>query len=160
LLFSPEALLREEAARAIARKGNDIYKSVSERIPTQTREDIGKIVSGDKPDCEFTFEKVRFLSSWLTGMNEEDLLIPAANLNYFNDITNSGLKQGDGCILWSLRPTESVEIINDYTDGFNGLNSKIEGHYCCLQFDSVEDYISKFPEKAEVILRFIGEKEK
>jgi ATP:ADP antiporter, AAA family len=160
LLFSPETILHEEAARAIAQKGGDLYKSVSERIPVQTRGGISKIISGEVPDTEFTFEKVRFLSSWFKGMNEEDLLLPATNLNYVNDISNSGLKPGDGCILWTLKPSEAVEVITDSFEGFEVLKSKKGGQFYCLPYNSIENYIGRFPEKAEEVIRFIGEIEK
>jgi AAA family ATP:ADP antiporter len=160
LLFSPETLLREESARVIAEKGSELYKSVSARIPEQTRNGINKIMIGKMPDYEFTFEKVRFLNSWFKGMNEETLLIPAASLSYTGNISESGLKPGDGFILWDTKPEGEVIIINDSPEGANMMKSIKGGQYYYLRYNSIEEYLNRYPEKSETILKFIGENEK
>ncbi len=74
LLFSPEIILQEESAGLLARKGNDLYRNASLRIPQDARDRIERIAGGDAVRETLIYEKVNFLSSRFAGLEEEDLL--------------------------------------------------------------------------------------
>jgi hypothetical protein len=82
LLFSPEELLREEAARLIARSGRELYKTASERIPENTRKKLDRIVAEEINEKELVYEKVKFLSSCFTGINEDELLFLTEKMGF------------------------------------------------------------------------------
>ena len=56
LLFSPEELLRQEAARLIARSGMELYKTTSERIPESVKKGTGSDYLGETDENELLYE--------------------------------------------------------------------------------------------------------
>jgi AAA family ATP:ADP antiporter len=157
LLFSPEIILKEESAALLARSGRDLYARASLRIPANTRNHLNKISAGEIMHEAFVYDKVRFLSSCLKDIEEEDLLFLADYMNFTNKISREMLASHNGFILWSdgnenvtiiYRPAEQTE-----EELFRGTTGK----YYILPLHAVEYYCYHFTEKAVNILNYIEE---
>ena len=85
LLFSPEELLRQEAAQLIARSGRELYTTTSERIPESARKGLDRIISGMTDKNELLFEKTGFLSSIFPDILEDELLYLAERMKFIKE---------------------------------------------------------------------------
>ena len=102
LLFSPEGILQEEAAKLIARSSHELYKSASKRIPDSTKKRLDRIIDGETNERELLFEKVKFLSDCFTAIPEEELLSLATAMKYVKDFQTGSPLSSDDYIVWSL----------------------------------------------------------
>ncbi|MGD0340378.1 MAG: hypothetical protein ABSA76_01540 [Bacteroidales bacterium] len=155
LLFSPEPILQEESAKLIARSGNQIYSSVSGRIDANLKNRIEMFMHNEITEQEMLYEKVRFLSSLLAGIDEDYLLFLANSLKYLKVPENNELP-AEGYILWSLPSGNKAAIISyqDETDAkIMGIKSD-EGFYL-LPLSAVEDFHYQYPEQSSIILNYI-----
>jgi hypothetical protein len=160
LLFSPETILMEESVKLIARSGKELYKSVSVRIPVQSRRRLDKIVSGEIDDKELLYEKVKFLYACFGGMIEEDLLWLAGKLEYSKEINQEHIDDEGGYIIWRGDP-ENVEIVyKNQTKGGERPGKNDDSLCYLLPLRFVEEYNYLFPEKSDIILKFIEINEK
>lgn len=101
LLFSREALLREEAALIMAQYDRKSYESLSSRLGNKNQTDA--IVNGNYHKGELIRDKTIFLSSFFHGISE-DLMIPAAGrMQFFSDQDPVPGYTGQGFVLWGLR---------------------------------------------------------
>ena len=82
LLFSPEELLRQEAAQLIARSGRELYTTTSERIPESARKGLDRIISGKTNKNELLFEKTGFLASIFPDILEDELLYLSERMKF------------------------------------------------------------------------------
>jgi ATP:ADP antiporter, AAA family len=165
LLFSPEPVLYEEAARLIARSAGTIYNSVSLRLPESLRNRLDRIVGGETEDTDLLFEKNLFMTNIFPGISEEELLplagslISSKSVNVTEDIFN------DRCIIWSILPDNKPggEIIVI----LNGKNGELQGRFqpaalnsfYLLPISAVEDYLNRFPSNSDEILKYIDNNE-
>ena len=159
LLFSPEAIIREESAKLICGLDKEMYKSASGRLSAGIRDQLDKIISSETPSGELLYEKVRFLSDFFAGLTEEDLLFLAGSLRYMKAIQQADLTAEGGSILWPVRagkPGTEVEIINGTREGTETkpLGSDYD-HWYVLPLNSVEEYHFRFPEKSFEIMKYI-----
>lgn len=165
LLFSPEEMLREEAARSIARSGRELYKTTSERIQESNRKKLDRIISGDINDKELVYEKVRFLSSVFKEVNEDELLFLAEKLGFARNDQKGIYSQPSDSLLWSFskeKPDPEVFINLKESAGLSGLIKDIrtECYYCyVLPLSSVKDFNFQFPESSFGIFKYIDSKE-
>lgn len=165
LLFSPEEILREEAAQLIARSDNDLYKTTSERIPETNRRKLDRIASQDIKDKELVYEKVRFLSSVFKEVNEDELLFLAEKIGFARNDQKGIYSQPSDSILWSFskeKPDPEVFINLKESTGLSGLIKDIrtECYYCyVLTLGSVMDFNFQYPESSFRIFKYIDSKE-
>ena len=82
LLFSPEEILQEEAAKLLARSDIEKYQSVSQRIPLLTKVRLDKIIDNRTQEMELLFEKTNFLSYLFPEIPEDKLLFLAKEMKY------------------------------------------------------------------------------
>ncbi len=146
LLFSPEIILQEESAGLLARAGNDLYNNASSRIPLDARDRLDRIAAGDAVKEALVYEKVKFLSSRFTGMEEEDLISLAGSLSFTEKSMKRTLPGKGGYILWQST-SENVRIFYE-PDIISELTY-------VLPLAVIEEYCSHFPENAGKILEYI-----
>jgi len=82
LMFSPEEILREEAAGVIANADMALYRTISARLPESSKIKLDKITSGEILKEEMFFEKTSFLRKKLSSIPEDKLLTLATQLKY------------------------------------------------------------------------------
>jgi len=164
LLFSPEEILQEEAARLIARSGKELYKLASERIPEQTRQRLDKIISGEAGEDELLIEKVRFLKSCFSEIQEEDLLCLAVKLLFIANVKDEIASLQGGNILWLMseeNPIPMVYVVHEGTDlKIKGFNLKTHGTFAyILPFSAIEEFHFQYPERSYEIFKYIDNNE-
>lgn len=160
LLFSPEEILQEEAARLIARSGMELYKTASERIPEITRNKLNRIVSAETNEKELLFQKVRFLKSCFSETPEEDLIFLGSRLLYFADLRNGTPAVEGGNILWLMSEENPIPMVYVNHPGIEriikGLNRKSHNTFgYALPFSAIEEYHFEYPEKSFEIFKYI-----
>jgi hypothetical protein len=165
LLFSPEELLREEAARLIARSGRGLYKTASERIPENTRKKLDRIVAGEINEKELVYEKVKFLSSCFTGINEDELLFLTEKMAFARNDQRGIYSQPSDSILWSFSDEKADPEVFINLDDSNDLSGVIKDirtgcSFCyVLPLGSVKSFNFQYPESSFGIFKYIDSKE-
>jgi ATP:ADP antiporter, AAA family len=159
LLFSPEIILQEEIARLLARSYRELYKSVSNRIPSSVKIRVDKIFDGKITEAEFLFEKVEFLSRCFSEIQEEELITLASALIYC-DSNKQFTDFSGGSIIWHLNSENEIseiDVISDIKEiSDRGVLSGTNGTYIyLLPLNAVEQYHFQFPDKSLVILKYI-----
>jgi AAA family ATP:ADP antiporter len=164
LLFSPEPILYEEAARSISRSDSTMYKSVSLRIPESLRNRLDRIVGGELEESDLLFEKNLFLTNIFSGISEEELLPLASSMTYIKafDITQDTFK--DSFIIWSLpednKPGEVIIGLNGKHENQKGwVQTGLNNSFYLLPLSAIEDYLNRFPENSDEILKYIDNNE-
>lgn len=159
LLFSPEKILREEAALLFKKTMKDYY-SVYERLPAESKNELDKIISGIIPADEFLFEKIRFLSSLFTGVSEDELLFLAEGTKYVKNLRSPEVSGINDCIIWSLlsdRSDVKVSVLHgSLGQDFAESNVKSEDGFCYIMpYIILEYYQNMFPESALKIFKYL-----
>lgn len=160
LLFSPEGILQEEAARLIARSSRELYRSVSQRVSDSTKKRLDRIVNGETDENELLFEKIKFLTDFFKGTTEEEMLALSGAMIYLKDI-KAGLNfPSDGFIIWPLSADNSGrKVYINYKDSIHVNNQKFQpvdsSSYYLLSLDAVEEYQNHYPERSSDILKYI-----
>lgn len=160
LLFSPEKILQEEAARLIGRTKKEIFASVSSRIPKDTLEIPEKIISGDLHANEYLMEKVSFLSAIFKDIPEDELLNLAGSLEYINDISEVDLADNLNYILWNIGPDYSEarvftlfgESPTEYKNEYLISNGSF---FYLLPLNVLEDFQNMYPERSFEIYNYL-----
>ena len=160
LLFSPEKILREEAARLIGRTNKEIFVSVSSRIPKGSLEIPEKIISGDLNNNEYLMEKVRFLVSIFIDIPEDELLNLACSLEYFNNISEVALRDNSNYILWNIGPDLSEARVftlfgENATEYKNEYLISAGSFFYLLPMDVLEDFQNLYPERSFDIYNYL-----
>lgn len=164
LLFSPEELLMQEAARLIARSGMELYRAASERIPESASIRLDEIVSGETDENELLYGKVKFLTSCFTGIYEDEILFLAEKMIFLkNSRQDINLSPGGG-IIWSFvpeKPDPAILVIHENSQLLRTAREKLNTSSFCyiLQLNVVEEFGFEFPESSFRILKYIDDKE-
>lgn len=164
LLFSPEAILREEAAMLFSHSVSDIFASVSGRLPENIREHLRKIFANETDNMELLFEKVKFLSARLNKIDEEHLLYLAEHMKYVKSADTVSLSVYGGFILWSVRHGEDIPDIEmvfqpDSIDLLKLSEQNYHYHYI-LPFKDLEKFHYLHPGISFEILEYLELNEK
>lgn len=164
LLFSPEEILREEAARLIAQSGKELYKTTSERLTDLSRQRVDRIISGGIHEKELLYEKVKFLSACFAGIPEDELLFLASNMILISVNQTETVSYSDGYIAWVFRKGRTdndVHIFHEESDKKIALiRSETDFDYCyLLPLVVVEEFNLQFAERSFEILKYIDTKE-
>lgn len=132
-LFSPEAIIREEAAALLARTAPDSYSAASSRLAPDVRERLNKI-AGDMIDkAELSFEKLLFIVNEFPDMTEEQLLFLSGELKYE-----------------AINQTDTSDYIN-----LGSSNRKLD---YLLRLSSASEFCQLFPTQAERMMKFVDNK--
>ena len=163
LLFSPEELLREEAARLIARSDRDLYSRASDRIPFSTRVKLEKIMAGKTSHEELLYSKVSFISSCFPDTPSDELLFLAEKVLLVSEHADDeiSLKSSD-YLVWSFSGNHSLieskvkygitpaEVVSVFMKG--------SCSYCyLLPLESAGELYFNFPENSYKILKYIDD---
>lgn len=164
LLFSPEEIIQEEAARLIARSDPEIYLSARERLPEATRKRLGNIIEGKTNTRELLFDKVLFLTRLFEGILEEELLSLASDLKYTDHFEPDTASNNGDMLIWPLPfVTGQPEVYILFRDKSEIplLNYSEKGNqaFYILSLDAVEDFNLQFPDKSFTILKYIDSNE-
>jgi hypothetical protein len=161
LLFSPEAILREEAARLIARSGRDLYRTTSDRLPENIRRQLDKIVSDQTAEKELVYEKVRFLSSCFRTIKEDELLLLSDKLLFARNDQKGIYSQPVNSLMWSFpadnKDPEIFVNLADITDpGKIARDIRSECFYCyVLPLNTVTEFNFQYPESSFEIFKYV-----
>jgi hypothetical protein len=160
LLFSPEDLLQEEAARSIAGSGRELYNAAAERIPERARNKLESIVTGILEEKELMFEKVKFLSSCFPGIYEDELLTLGKGLIYKKEIPDQIPSSSDGSIIWCFSEGNALSGIfmldnNSGKDIIDEIRRKGCSSCYVLNLDTLEEFRFLYPVSSWEVLRYI-----
>jgi hypothetical protein len=164
LLFSPEEIIREEAAYLIARSNPELYISASERIPDLIKNRLDKIINGEIEKREMLFEKVQFLSSLFGGILEDELLSLASDMELINNSATYPEDLSEGFIIWTIAEDNKskkgyvyYDISGAGRDASTNQWKKLPCYY--LRLAAVEQYCFQFPDNSIEILKYIDDNE-
>lgn len=166
LLFSPEPLLREEAARLISRADKELFSVAYERIPDVTRTHLDKIVREMITGKELIYEKVFFLSTCFKGINEDELIFLAQNIMFISRETAGIPPQAGEALIWLFKNEESApEVIINQMESRNFgeiIQEKgASGSFCyVLPLKHVKEFRFQYPESSFEVFRYIDSMEK
>jgi hypothetical protein len=164
LLFSPEEIIREEAANLIARSDTGLYSSAEERLPGAIKSHLVNIINGKMERKELLFEKVQFLAGHFIGIREDDLLSLASEMKYKAELYNESPDFREGLIIWQLSGENVTSHALVCYDGAPA-GSEIMNHhgqnisFYYLSFSAIEQYLFLFPDRSSIILKYFDEHE-
>ncbi len=101
LLFSPESILKEEAARLLSSSDNKMFAGISERLSENDRLRIAPFVENQEHNRDLLFEKTGFLSSVFSRLNEEKLLLLAERMRYIDSNNHEEIRLLPESIIWT-----------------------------------------------------------
>jgi ATP:ADP antiporter, AAA family len=164
LLFSPEPVLQEEAARLIVRSSRELYKTVSLRIQDSSRKHLDRIVNGESDEKELIWEKTRFLAGCFNGIPEEELLHLSGEMKFFRYSAEGITSPENDCIIWSLEGAKLGTGATVFYDrqSINTERKLMSGDYTSyysLSLEAVEEYLNHFPERSAKVLKYIDKNE-
>jgi AAA family ATP:ADP antiporter len=164
LLFSPEKILQEEAAKLIGRTNRELYSKASSRIPEDPDSILEKIISGEFPDNELLMEKVRFLSGLFKDIPEDELLFLAGSMKYFKDISNAKIEDNQSYLIWNTRSdfneTKVLPFFEEnLTDNRKSYISSDDTYYYLIPLTALEDFQNMFPERTFEIYNYLDSHE-
>jgi AAA family ATP:ADP antiporter len=160
LLFSPEKILKEEAASLMQRSDKSFFDDVIHRIPAGSAKLIRKIVSSEVPVREFLFEKVQFLSGLTKTIPEDELLLLAGYMNYYTiDLIKESSIVHD-CVVWNVLPDFSVSnIFTVFDDNLGELmenhNFSTDSFFYLLPLITLEDFSKSYPGNSFELIRYL-----
>ena len=165
LLFSPEQILREEAARLLARTSKELYNSTTSRISDRNRTHLDRMVSDQINEKELLFEKVKFLASCFNKIKEDELLFLAEKMAFARNNQRGIFSQPSNSIMWSFAEDNSEpEIFVNHEDmsdpGRVARDIRSSCYYCyVLPLRSISEFDFHFPESSFELFRYIDKHE-
>jgi AAA family ATP:ADP antiporter len=162
LMFSPEDIIREEAARILARSDINIYRSVAKRIPGFIKRRLDNIVNGETAKEELLYEKTLFLKRCFKEIREEKLLHLAEMMNYVASLSSATEIMDDDIIIWPLSEAQTLgKVYLHYGHEIPGSrHENITGNdSACyvLALKAVETFMDHFPDISSNILGYLEE---
>lgn len=161
LLFSPEEILREEAALLMARTGLDLSTTGIRRVPPGSRQNIERILKGEASDKGMIYEKVKFLSRCIDHDGENELISLAEKTILIKNDEKGIYSQPDNSILWAFTRNNTGpdvfvkhETAGDIREMIKDLKTDITYGYV-LSFSVFREYGIDFPENTYSMLRYI-----
>ena len=107
LLFSPERLLSEEAARVVKGWDNWDVAPILKRLPPENRSLVTEVLGGVIREAEFMVSKINFLRSLLPSIGEHSLMNLAGSLNLIESESFKSPLRVD-TFIWSAAPMSST----------------------------------------------------
>lgn len=164
LLFSPEEIIREEAANLIARSDPGLYRAAEDRLPDTVQKRLDSIINGKTDKKGLLFEKVQFLAGQFKGIGEDELLSLASEMKYKTDFQADSPVFPDGFIIWQISDDNETVKVHMCYDGTE-VNSEVRNQpgpglsFYYLPLSAVEQYHFQFPDRSSVILKYIDDNE-
>ena len=159
LLFSPEQILQEEAARLIARTDSDLYGRVRERLDADHKKKLDVIVGGQFNEKDSLYNKVIFLKSCFPSIPKEKLYTLACALQY---VTNRE-KEVSNSLFWVMsieNPIPHVDIVYNVPEKFSNDVLKSDGGFgYVLPFSALSEFEYQYPDEMSDILKYIDDNE-
>jgi Arc/MetJ family transcription regulator len=164
LMFSPEEILQEEAAKLIARSNHEKYRSVSQRISPLAKMRIDNIINNETHQMELLFEKTKFLSSLFPEISEDKLLFLAKEIKFIKNSLQEYSFDPCGIVLWAYRSDATnpdvVKVFLEDSQDFNNISLPYENsHVYLLSLKTIEEFHYLFPEDSFAILKYIDDHE-
>ena len=164
LLFSPEDIIREEAAKVLARSDIDNYRFVAKRVPDFIRKRLDSIISGETARDDLLYEKTIFLRECLQGVTEEKLLYLAEAMKYGDSLHSSTDIMDSDVIIWPLKSGDDKKKVFIYYKGEllnNNIDviTKVDSAYYALPVKAVDEFTDHFPEISSDVLAYFEENE-
>jgi ATP/ADP translocase len=163
LLFSPEEILQEEAARIIASSGMELYRSVSKRLPELSVARLNRIISGEVKQEELLFEKTRFLAECFPSVPEDELLSVSPDIRYFSSISDLRNSSLTNLMIWPLRHSEKAPVHIHYEGGLADTEVEIIASgatsWYVLSLSAAEDFNYRYPESSIKVFEYINHNE-
>lgn len=159
LLFSPEKILREEAARLITRSHSNIFDTVKGRIPGENLSGLEMIIKGKLTENDFLFEKTSRLISLFSETPEDELLFVAESMILYQDLNTLNLNSGEDHIL--LYGTQSDTVIrvmilnNDSLAEAKELLREGWGYFYLIRMAVLDEFQCMYPDRSFDIFRHI-----
>jgi ATP:ADP antiporter, AAA family len=159
LLFSPGAILREEAARLIGRSDSKLFEAVSGRIPGENLPLLKMIVEGSQAERNFLFEKTNLLSSFFKEISEDELLFLAEHMKDAEDLMAVRSGGGKEYFFWYGNETDTgmkMMILNGENLSAAGEIIKNDhGSHYLLDLDVLEEFSCLTPDGSFEIFKQI-----
>jgi ATP:ADP antiporter, AAA family len=164
LLFSPEMILQEEAAGLLGRSEKDLLSRVIKRIPGKQGLRTNKIISGEIPQADLIYEKVRFLSKLFSEIPPDELLILAGVIRYYENRELIAGQELPDSILWIVLPdfkiAASYTIFEGKLPQFSDDQSVSADSICyLLPFTALEDFRKNYPENSFELFSYLDKQE-
>ena len=160
LLFSPEKILQEEAARLLGRTKPGQLQLLNGRLPKESRSTLAPVISGVKADEEYLFEKVRFMAELFHEVPEDELVELSEKLRYYRAFDQIRIDNSKDYILWNtcpdytgmrkfLIPDENLSDIADL------LLDRDDAFFYLLSVTDLEEFARAYPESAYRIYMYL-----
>lgn len=163
LLFSPELILQEEAARLIARSGSDLYNMVKERLDADKKQRLDRIINKQFNEKELLYTKLVFLKSCFPSIAEEKLYILASALQYVNNQEKESGNVISNSLLWVMpieNPIPLVDIVYHAPKKISQDILKSDGGFgYLLPFSALSDFKYQYPDDVADIIKYIDDNE-
>jgi hypothetical protein len=164
LMFSPEEILQEEAAKLVARSDIEKYRSVAQRIPALTKVRLDKIISNETQEMELLFDKTSFLSLLFPGISEDKLLFLAKEMKYMKNFGEEYIFDPGGIILWAYRSNATdpdvVKVLFEDKQEIDRITlPHKDAHVYLLSLKTIEEFHYLFPEHSFAILKYVDDHE-
>ncbi|HOF20309.1 MAG TPA: hypothetical protein PLO24_03580 [Bacteroidales bacterium] len=162
LLFSPEMILRQEAAKLLARSESSFYRQAWDRIPEEMKNIIENIISGKTSTHELLYDKVVFLKSRLKTLPEEKLISLAEELGFPELLLPESLPENDGYILWECSGGTGFCETSIHFDNITSETAlkKDDRFFYVLPLNALTDHLRRYPEHSPEIYKLIDETER
>jgi hypothetical protein len=164
LMFSPEEILREEAAKLVAGTSMELYRSVSRRIPASNKARLDKIINKETHEMELLYEKTNFLSTLFPEIPEDKLLFLARDIKYMKNFREGFSFYPGGLIMWVVRSDlkipDLVKVLFEDNREFNSISLTYENSFVyLLPLKTIEEFHYLFPEHSFAVLKYIDDNE-
>ena len=162
LLFSPEMILRQEAAKLLSRSESSYYRQAWDRIPEEMKIILDDILSGKISRHELLYDRVIFLKSLLNMLPEEKLISLAEEMRFAELLLPEHLPEENGYILWKCSSRSGHCEASIHFD--NMLSETVlktdDRFYYILPLNTVTDHLIRYPEHSPEIYKLIDETER
>ncbi len=160
LLFSPEKILQEEAARLISRSKPELFGEIKGRISIKNRDELSLIISGEKSSQDLLFEKVSFLSQLFPEIPEDTLIILAGSVKFSPDPLKVKLEPANDHIVWNIKEGQAEKMSYVTQDDTAGDKSFMQGgpdnpYLYVLRLGDLEEFYRSYPEYSYEIYRYL-----
>ncbi|NLN30713.1 MAG: MFS transporter [Bacteroidales bacterium] len=162
LLFSPEMILRQEAANLLSRSKSGYYRQVRGRIPEEMKNVSDNIISGKISRHELLYDRVIFLKSLLDKLPEEKLISLAEELRFADSLLPESLQEENGYILWECCSRSGhCETSIHFDSLLTDMTLKTDdSFYYILPLNALTDHLIRYPEHSTEIYKLIDEIER
>lgn len=160
VLFSPERILKEEAARLAGGFDTELFGSVENRLPENDKKHLEIVMGKEYDEHDLLYEKSDFLSRLFSDFNDEELLFLAGKMIYNDNKDPEFLTQIENSVVWETageKPSFRASVIHEKPDGavFKTGSGVSDSFLYVLRLESVEQFSHYYPESSYTLLKYI-----